>query len=47
MQLPVAEDLLKNVENFALAVGYLLNTSAIVDNSKIIRKQNFSMLLLL
>ena len=41
IELPNAEDLLKNTENFALAVGYLLSTNAINDTSKNITGQNF------
>ena len=40
-ELPVAEDLLKNAENFALAVGYLLSTSVVNETRKSIKRQNF------
>ena len=44
MQLPVAEDLLKNAENFAQTVGHLLNTDTNATSINI-TKDNFSMTL--
>ena len=47
MQLPIGEDLLQNIENFAVAVGGVLtvaiSTNATNDTSRTVERQNFSM----
>ena len=47
MQLPVGQDLLQNIENFAVAFGEVLiaaiSTNATNDTSRTIERQNFSM----
>ena len=45
MQLPVAEDLLKNIEDFTIVIGNVLETESTAENSTVtITRNNLGML---